>query len=692
MPSRPFKYQALSRDGAAIRLLNLMPASCSKEIEIEIFHVDLLDVSSVPRYEALSYVWGPPERTHEVLVRRSSQNFQQMETGESLKDAASQLELGQDRCTLSISRNLAIALPYFRLPDKVRTIWIDAICIDQDNLQERNTEVGRMGRIYSSARQVVVWLGEESRDSSVAIRTLTNLGSDIDVRSEDSEYHIVPRKGCKAFVLDRDHPAMRSWALSWIAIRSLLNRPWFMRLWVFQEIALATDAILLTGNDSIPWKHFRGAVLWIRMQSKKPTPISDIFHIRDLDPMKSILKDNIGTGFRYSLLNLIRTTTHRLCSDPRDRVFGVLSLVASDRPDYGLGIVPDYSKTIEQVYTELVLRHIESTHILYFLEMCHFPDHSSTLGLPSWVPNLAVQSRVQRFLACDASGNSQQEIRCATTDGHIKIHGVCKGTITFVSSPISSSARLAEILAICNAWEGHLPPRNSRRDRSFALEPFISLLICGFVDEDKIRTATDTLSLKAMKKAYKTSVGTGVVDSSSKEYVRRLQYTLPGRSFFKTEEGSIGLCEGSARPGDQICIALGCSTPLILRSVNDTPKHFEVGGACFVPEMMRGEGLLGPFPSGWHVDYTEGQNTARPTYLHTSKPRTPLDPRAGVFPPAWKARFGKVDFDHPLDTDGRVRDHWFENIENGERSFFDPRLRSDNLKKMGVDIREFILV
>lgn len=84
--------------------------------------------------------------------------------------------IGCNGGTLSVTPNLAGALVGIRHKTKVKTLWIDAVCIDQGNIHERNQQVGIMNRIYQSARNVLIWIGHEERDTGLAFKALRLLG------------------------------------------------------------------------------------------------------------------------------------------------------------------------------------------------------------------------------------------------------------------------------------------------------------------------------------------------------------------------------------------------------------------------------------------------------------------------------------------------------------------------------------
>jgi hypothetical protein len=152
----PYIYSPLNRETSDIRLLTLLPGEGSTPISIDIETARLTE-DEKPDYEALSYVWGSMENLSDVVVGSS------------------------ENATLPITQNLATALPYLRLEDRPRVLWIDAICIDQQNLDERSHQVRRMSDIYTMATRVVVWLGPEGDNSTLALSTMDFLGSQIEV-------------------------------------------------------------------------------------------------------------------------------------------------------------------------------------------------------------------------------------------------------------------------------------------------------------------------------------------------------------------------------------------------------------------------------------------------------------------------------------------------------------------------------
>jgi hypothetical protein len=263
----PYRYSPLPLDGDEIRLLRLLPGPASAGIEIEIFHVK---ASTNTVYDALSYVWGPPERCDHVLVREAAtprpsvlnsvRRFNRLYLRIPKTDSHS-------RSILPITNNLSIALHHLKHPSEPKTLWIDAICINQDDLSERSKEVINMGSIYSNAKQVLVWLGPSSDNSSLALETLYKLSEGIDFNK--MEYRMDYKPGGWAVQIEYNSEPLKSYAQNWAAIQDLLRREWFSRLWVFQEIGLAAQGAIVVGHDSLDWNHAMVGLYWIWVHSAK---------------------------------------------------------------------------------------------------------------------------------------------------------------------------------------------------------------------------------------------------------------------------------------------------------------------------------------------------------------------------------------------------------------------------------------
>lgn len=166
-------------------------------------------------YVALSYVWGSQNDPRHAFVETSS---------------------GTSVGTVSIGRNLELALRHLRYACKPRKLWIDAECINQDDDAEKSVQVRRMTRIYRSASRVIAWLGPAKDGSDLAMSTLECVGAQV-VATADAMF--MPAPGAQKKDWYEPGKELPYGPEIWDALRRLLDREWFTRRWVIQEITLA---------------------------------------------------------------------------------------------------------------------------------------------------------------------------------------------------------------------------------------------------------------------------------------------------------------------------------------------------------------------------------------------------------------------------------------------------------------------
>lgn len=225
-----FKYSRLKNMRHRIRLLKLGPGRSDSDAEIacELFEAEFqdgqggelvgIDNKEKYTYEALTWCWGTHPSDCLVVIEQQDSTRKKM----------------------AVSEELAWALLYLREPAKSRILWIDAICINQNSTDEKNHQVQMMAKIYSHAERVVVWLGMDDHDSR---RAITFVKDEILQLQRFDE------------LCDDERNSQK-----WQALLLLMQRPWFFRRWVVQEISLAKDAIIHCGPDQIPWNDFCVAV------------------------------------------------------------------------------------------------------------------------------------------------------------------------------------------------------------------------------------------------------------------------------------------------------------------------------------------------------------------------------------------------------------------------------------------------
>lgn len=341
-----------------------------------------------------------------------------------------------------------MALQHLSFAKKPRLLWIDAICINQDDIVERSEQVNKMASIYGSARLVILWLGEEAHESTLAVQTLRDVGEGLDVHNVGASWkNISIKRGSLAEKLENNAEDRAQMATSFVAIGRLLERPWFTRLWVIQEMALAAEAIVMTGNTVLPLPIFQAALFWIHTMYRAFTTLRETLNFEALEQVSAM--NQCSTLSNLPNVTLLTKKAH--CLDPRDRIYAILSLLPEG---VSAGIVPNYSKAPEEVFKNTVLQEINTNRRVDILTLCRFIDPASVLPLPSWVFDFSVPYQLGNALyAAEATGRSREESRYDPSDNSLTIQGLQICVIDQVFEAIPYDAKSPEILTKCQTWE-----------------------------------------------------------------------------------------------------------------------------------------------------------------------------------------------------------------------------------------------
>lgn len=249
----------LDRDSKQIRLLTVEAGHHESEICCS-FTITSLTAKSLPQYEALSYCWGNVKDTKTITLRHPDFRGEQIQQ------------------PFTVSANLANALRCIRQEGRNRTLWIDAICINQDDVLERSHQVSFMRSVYKSAARTLIWLGEDDGTVDMAMELAIAIVREMmhfdqtnqpvrNVEDVNSEGHEISEH-----LRDLDKPgnlASQSASLqhfgsaSWNALARFLSRPWFRRVWVIQEVAVSDRATAYCGDHEFEWVVMELTAAWI---------------------------------------------------------------------------------------------------------------------------------------------------------------------------------------------------------------------------------------------------------------------------------------------------------------------------------------------------------------------------------------------------------------------------------------------
>ena len=309
----PFRYQALDRSRDSIRLLILQPGQPADAIQCRLRTAYL---SERPEYDALSYTWG---------------------------DEQDLMPLVLDVRTVSIRRNLWAFLRNLRHAQIQQTVWADAVCINQSDLQEKSHQVNMMDRIFRSARTVRAWLGEE-RDGSAALFDFL-----VDVERRVSSIF-----GTSTFF---KHYRFATMVDMWQALLRLSERSYWHRTWIMQELLLARNITIHCGGQTVPWETFRKSHLCLLRASDyyhTAHEVHDQIELRNrvttLSKLTKLWTSSLCSEItflqnsrsregspRSGLFEYIKQFRYTQCLDPRDMVYALQSL--SD----GVLVTADYT-------------------------------------------------------------------------------------------------------------------------------------------------------------------------------------------------------------------------------------------------------------------------------------------------------------------------------------------------------------
>ncbi|KAK5742046.1 hypothetical protein LTR17_003554 [Elasticomyces elasticus] len=210
-------------------------------------------------------------------------------------------------------------------------LWIDSISINQSNNAERTHQVASMSTIYSNASLVVIWLGPRSGNSDSAMRLLY----------ERVRYLNDPHK-----LWDMWKPRHN------LAFKRLLERPYWSRLWVFQEVTLARHKVLMCGGRRVDWDSLADFVwAWERMDPIPEVAMWSSLAVHNC-PGVSMVKHAARVGKARPLWDLMFALKHLGCADPRDKVYALLGVAAQTRAT----IEPDYTMSVGTL-AHAVLKH-----------------------------------------------------------------------------------------------------------------------------------------------------------------------------------------------------------------------------------------------------------------------------------------------------------------------------------------------
>lgn len=555
-----------------------------------------------PSYIALSYTWGEDSPSATVWI--NSQTF-------------------------LVRENLETALRHIQKPDRSTSIWVDAICINQEDDLEKSHQVQMMDKIYNRAVEVLVWLGPAKDDSDTAMEKFENIGRKAidagiqDFRaSTDIPFWFSPAPDERLKRLKRSLVGLaesEGLELFHLAFVPFSNRSYWTRVWVLQEISLPRCVTLLCGSKKLDFTTFTAAsnfCAFARWTLNTRFTLKDYFDSVLGPQLRSVSSNapsaapnvligarrryHLETGERESLKSLLQRTC--ICgsakmplkaTDARDKIYGLLA-IASDSNQ--LGILPAYEKTTVEVYIDAT-RALISNGQTSILTWCQ--QSKRIEGLPSWVPDFSSDIRqacgedlITGPLFC-ASGKRQfPGIQPISYNDKLSL-GLCGIKVDIIANlgtawnlPLNATfdSKVAQLLineveAFCK--QSSLYTSDSKKLDASMRVPCADQEIHG----QSRRRASSSIRVQY---DILRSQGARSYDLEAGQYRTAMTFQHDRKPLL-SNKGHVGLVPANAEPGDYICIFLGLAVPFVLRAV--TGGKFRLIGEAYVYGIMDGEWL-----------------------------------------------------------------------------------------------------
>lgn len=625
-PSHEYHYKAVFEK--EVRLLHLLPSEkIESTLKAVITHTTLENTTD---FRALSYVWG---QGNQSCVLKTPDGY------------------------LNITSSVSSALRHLRRSYDPITLWVDAVCINQDDNSEKASQIKLLPHIFRHAMSTLAFLTDDgSHDDAIEalmqIKAKANqsevcsgLGSPSsgvrtydereiykdnlqNISGENEEYiwpSCLPRVPCSW----ADEPMPTAEDPVWTDINNFFQHPWFRRIWIVQEVVLSSAVRVLSGKWVIDWNDLLSATEVIDrewytcnhyMTMKKTWgPFLEIATYRERESRKN----------RMALINLLESFRHAESTLARDRIFALLGFAADGN---NRGFEPDYNSPFEDILCRVAQAFIQQGRILLLLYRAGLDDITSEdtpARFPSWIPNWAKSKKpclwesshrgVQFSASWKAEPWIDDDLNPDSTH-EITLHGVMVDYITSISvascteNQLYTFLREVDTMIDSHVLEPYFARSISKEDLKWqvpvagARYPRVTTDVETDL-QNSYKALREDLGLNhfcaatASSSASAASSTVGLEDcTTSENYKRALFECVEGWHFFITARGYVGIGPGAIQCDDIISIFDGSAVPFITRpsfqrGVNWVSRFV---GECYIHGLMNGEAEhLDNIREGW---------------------------------------------------------------------------------------------
>ena len=594
--------------------IRLLRFAAGQDEENLICTLNIVSLKDKPDYQALSYTWGSPERCRQITIDGKVVGITQ-----NLYDALHDLQ----------------QLRLQHLDNSEWTLWVDALCINQEDAAEVNSQVQQMGQIYRNANIVKVFLGavESGHDDDLS-KTYAGLKR-----------------------LANEEITIREWWLTYSeCVSYILTRPWFTRVWTVQEAGLSSNVELIYGNSNCDLhmiSHHIYSIVTTQMaalagESDTPEAYGPLFNAAEFFKAILLLRSYEAQFAPIPQHHLLRALMHagrlRKATNPQDHVFGLLGACKLLAPTDHLDEPPivDYTMPCEELFTNIFSGFLRSHHHLMRPGMglnLLITDHQeSDIGgpfwnngyqtqpsdtekltnLPSWVPDYSVPPRSARlpfgpykYSAGGETSNWADDSNFVDAGRSLVLQGAVFDTMVrnlnpgiIVDTMFYDSALMDDILAD----SPHLGDTTS--DRLWAVRRTLSMDLMfrqGPVPDSDEKQAFHRIgnpgdaTYEACKRHWdrlieRNGPNQTPGDVSGEVYLPMDFSANYSESFLVFESGRIGMGRGHTQAGDVAVVFPGICMPIILRKRENSDRYRMIGPA-YVHGVMDGE-IMGALNRG----------------------------------------------------------------------------------------------
>ena len=540
---------------------------------------------------ALSYTWGPPAIDERWNITLHGQRFR-------------------------LTQNLDFALRHLRQRDAKIVLWIDQVCIDQTDSDEKAHQVARMGLIYRLARNTVAWIGERRDGSDAAVRTLRDVNAILHTRIVQDD--LDPAMDLANLGLP-EAASLRWKKLHDLFAREWFAREWFARVWIIQEVALSHRVHVMCGPDVLSWDEVNlfsiiavkdGLLPYLKRYALEGEPQSHgCERAYKIDTFRNL---TIPT----SMLTVLEEGRDASATLARDKVYGLMALCRDPlKPDYST------SHSNEDVLLDVALKALS-------LELLYCVDHDQlSADSPSWVPDwscprrtwslgfrptsqstyhaakntatnirleqssrtLYVTGKVFQAVTEILGVNYEKQLSVCSVDGDAELEGDSVLTWDFLASvrslalqsyPYPSGSTLFEVVWMTLVAGGD---HTAFQPAPSAYADVFSLLFdtaCGsspsFPDQPPPQRPLTLSNLTARQPAKRY-----------RQIRAAAARALRSRRVSRTVGGYLGIVPRGTLPGDRVAVFLGGHVPFVIRE--HAGGAYQLIGECYVHGIMKGE-------------------------------------------------------------------------------------------------------